>query len=712
MRCHSRSAPALALAFLLAGAVASAAPLRDFPVPDTQPDGTPIDLWVTGDEHARAVRDAGGYTVIRDPVTGWRVYADLRDGRLVPTSLAVGQSDPSLAGLSPNLAATPDPGVFTPSPRTLTPGFRSAPTAGTVFNLLVFVQFQDDDGDPEPFADYQRQFDAMEEGVPSMRAFFHENSLGALDVRTLFLPEPVDGMVVAFTVPHSRAYYRVYEKIGNTMGYKTEEEGQRREQELWHLVLDGIKDRVPQDVDLDADDDGYVDNVIFMVQGWPDAWADTLWPHKWELWEPYDLGGGSKVGVYNLQFSTFMILSPGTFAHEMMHSLGAPDLYHYSQDGLAPVGPWDPMEATAAEPQHFLSYMKWRYGGWIPEIPVLQEGGEVELHPSWAAGTQAVRVNVPESLTQYFVLEYRRKAGTFESALPGSGLIVYRINLLRDGWGNRNGPPDEVYVLRPGGTPTKDGSVGKAFLSAQAGRTNASAWSGIRPVLTDGSDVTLRVYDVGEAGDTIRFKVCVVAPDCGERVCGDDGCGGQCGTCGEGLRCRADDGQCEPCSCDGRNCGDDGCGTSCGTCDDGNPCTVDSCEGFACAFANAEVATPCDDGDAETVDDACDGAGICAGVVPPPEPEPVPESLPDAGMPDDARGDAAERDAVEPAPDAAVGDSAGPTNDAAQPGPGALATAGGCAAGGVGNAGAWWLMLAVAGVIAGRRVRQAFMRRM
>lgn len=40
---------------------------------------------------------------------------------------------------------------------------------------------------------------------------------------------------------------------------------------------------------------------------------------------------------------------------------------------------------------------------------------------------------------------------------------------------------------------------------------------------------------------------CQCQPSCGGRVCGDDGCGGECGECGEGLACDA--GQCAP-ACD------------------------------------------------------------------------------------------------------------------------------------------------------------------
>ena len=103
--------------------------------------------------------------------------------------------------------------------------------------------------------------------------------------------------------------------------------------------------------------------------------------------------------------------------------------------------------------------------------------------------------------------------------------------------------------------------------------------------------------------------------------------------------------------CAGKACGDDGCGGSCGTCDDQNPCTDDSCPAGACV-ATANDA-PCDDGDPCTVGDFCGMAvcqtgepmdcgagascqdGACVDEPPDPDPEPDPDPDPaDAGQAD------------------------------------------------------------------------------
>src|SRR5262249_35802144 len=66
---------------------------------------------------------------------------------------------------------------------------------------------------------------------------------------------------------------------------------------------------------------------------------------------------------------------------------------------------------------------------------------------------------------------------------------------------------------------------------------------------------------------------------CSGKQCGDDGCGGSCGTCANGVTCT--NGQCggPTCtpSCGTKVCGDDGCGGSCGTCGAGTTCQSGAC---------------------------------------------------------------------------------------------------------------------------------------
>lgn len=88
-------------------------------------------------------------------------------------------------------------------------------------------------------------------------------------------------------------------------------------------------------------------------------------------------------------------------------------------------------------------------------------------------------------------------------------------------------------------------------------------------------------------GDECSDGLCSCVPDCAGKTCGSDGCDGTCGTCGDNETC--DDGACVcvP-DCNGKQCGDDGCGGSCGSCPSGvcspsGQCNcVPSCAGRVC----------------------------------------------------------------------------------------------------------------------------------
>ena len=95
--------------------------------------------------------------------------------------------------------------------------------------------------------------------------------------------------------------------------------------------------------------------------------------------------------------------------------------------------------------------------------------------------------------------------------------------------------------------------------------------------------------------DTIQKDICV--PDCDGKTCGDDGCGGSCGTCDDVDPCNGEE-ACEEGLCIEGSTLD---------CDDDNPCTTDSCvEGEGCEHTPVpDKAEPaCGDGNPCT-DDVC-----------------------------------------------------------------------------------------------------------
>jgi len=128
-------------------------------------------------------------------------------------------------------------------------------------------------------------------------------------------------------------------------------------------------------------------------------------------------------------------------------------------------------------------------------------------------------------------------------------------------------------------------------------------------------------------GQTCNNGVCetgTCTPECSGKVCGNDGCGGSCGTCNGSETCndagQCDAGTCTP-DCAGKVCGNDGCGGSCGTCATGTCNAGGTCdapagdgeiggtcsESIACVDAGAQCLSA-DGGVTNTCYQSCNGA--------------------------------------------------------------------------------------------------------
>ena len=477
-----------------------------------QPDGEIVRCFASGDEFYHWLHDADGYTIVRDPRTGYFVYAKEVGGALAPSKHIVSRVDPEKLGLRKFLRISQEE-YLRRRDAFLTP-YRSyeemtfAPNTGTLNNVVVFIRFNGEDEFGEPISNYENMFNNISPDANSMIRYYREVSYNQLTVQSTFYPVPTM-MVVSYEDTYPRSYYQPYHALVNPGGYQSNRQLRDREHTLIKNAIAAIGSQVPESLDLDADNDGYVDNVCFVVQGSPDAWADLLWPHMWALYSQEAYIHGIRVWEYNLQLQTLVYV--GVLCHEMFHTIGAPDLYHYNDDGLRPVGEWDIMEWDLDPPQHMGAYMKYRYGTWISSVSEITMPGEYTLHPLTSSSNNCYKIASPYSSSEYFMVEYRRQeASLFEASLPGTGLLVYRINTALDGKGNQSGPPDEVYIYRPNGTHFENGNVDDAAFSSDVGRTRINDTTNPSSFLSDGSPGGLDITWVGSAGDTLSFLYKVV----------------------------------------------------------------------------------------------------------------------------------------------------------------------------------------------------------
>ncbi len=476
--------------------------ISKMPVKITQPDGKVIECFSTGDEYHNWVHDADNYTIIQSPKTGYYTYAE-KDGENVKASeLIVGRDDAQRFSLRPGVNISDRLYKERRARRQEAPT-RNTLTSGTITNLVVFIRF----ADQTEFGENVSVYDGwLNSNTNSLHNYFLEASYNALTVYTYMYPAANNGMVVSYQSGHNRGYYCPYNSTTNPGGYHDDDELSSREWGLIENAIAAVGPSIPTIYDYDINNNGSIDNIVFIVRGATTDWGSILWPHKWSVQDREIFLNGKQVNGYNLQVQDNLAgSSVGVLCHEFFHTLGAPDLYHYAEDWIySPAGSWDIMDTNPNPPEHMSAFMKWKYGDWIDDIPIITLDQAYTLNPLTTATGNAYRINSPFSSDEYFVVEYRKKSGTFESSLPGSGLLVWRIK-TNCGNGNADGPPDEVYLYRPDGTTTVNGSIDLANFSSNSGRMAIDQTTNPTPFLSDGSAGGLSLYNIGGTDATMSF---------------------------------------------------------------------------------------------------------------------------------------------------------------------------------------------------------------
>lgn len=464
-------------------------------------DGTEISCFVSGDEYFNWLHDADGFTIIAGE-DGNYYYAELSGEMLVAGAYRVGLVDPASLGLEPWLKISKH-AYLSKRDAFWQDVDRSvrAPHSGTLNNLVVYIRFSDQTEFTVPRSVYDSRFNNPD-GI-SMKNYFYEVSYEQLLIESHHYPITDLSSNLSYVDQYPRSYYMPYHAVNNPNGYQNDTQRRLREHTLLMNAVNYIEDEVPVDMIIDGDGDGYVDNVCFIIRGNSGNWADLLWAHRWVLYSFNVYIHGKQ--VYDYTFQPENQNNTQTLCHEMFHVLGAPDLYHYTSTGFSPVGPWDLMQSGFG---HMGAFMKYKYANqnWIAELPEITVGGTYTLNPITSPENNVYKIASPNHSSQYFVVEYRKREGLYESTLPGDGLLVYRINPAA-GNGNASGPPDEVYIYRPNGTPTSNGSVNQANYSLNANRTAINDETNPSSFLQNGSPGGLNIFNISAIGETISFDI-------------------------------------------------------------------------------------------------------------------------------------------------------------------------------------------------------------
>ena len=205
----------------------------------------------------------------------------------------------------------------------------------TVGNLVLMIDFV---GDTNYFQTNYKNCAAIytKQPVNSVHAYISAISDGKVTVNSFF-PQDNNNTFVSITLTKSCMEYTETEFITEVVN------------QVNALCENGKIAAITAGLDT-GNQEGCIDNVTFLVKvgSGQDDKSGPYYPHKadgagqWELF-------GKKVAAYNVIPSTRLWIEENrmaydwgytTISHELLHSLGAPDLYRTTGDMGEPVGIW------------------------------------------------------------------------------------------------------------------------------------------------------------------------------------------------------------------------------------------------------------------------------------------------------------------------------------------------------------------------------------
>lgn len=392
-------------------------------------------------------------------------------------------------------------------------------TTGNMTNVVVFVRFRDDASADEfgpntedilkTFNDTSGSYYDTSLDV-SFKAYISEISRGMLNVVNVF-PQLSSGTINTLTLSAARASSNDSTVL----------------QEVINAFNDG-RLSLPSGKVYDNRTDGIIDNLTVIIHGRSSSGSDFMWPHKSICPVTDRINSRYYVGNYNMMdgWSLLEGNQQGTLSHEFLHSVGLPDLYRYSGGGH-PVGLWDIMASNSSFQQYPLSYQRYEMG-WVPMQTVTGSGDyTLDAVTNKTSDTVLYKIETPMSNTEFIMLEYRLKQSNilcggqgFETKIPSSGLLAYRVNTAVEYKSNSTGE-DYIYVYRPGETGLNDAGaqVFDGAIDPDAGETGYGSADFDAPFsddtlfYSDGRNSGIVISNVTYSSDKSQISFHIEYPD-------------------------------------------------------------------------------------------------------------------------------------------------------------------------------------------------------
>lgn len=514
-----------------------------------QPDGSRIEVRAFGDEIFTRLEGLDGYTVVRDPTTGYYCYAERSpDGQeLRSTGRAYGTRQPpanrmerfwELFGVAPSMPPLPSekrlqlpadvlqrerdarrrqlrrsgtvPAVSS-NVNEMAPRARScgAPTdvvphalTGPVVGLTILMDFPDRKASDTPGTPSVQDVDPYLNDLGytgggnngSVRSYFRDVSGGKLDYTNL--------IVGYYRARHDTTHYAdpaiPYGVRASEFVIEALEAARQGGFDFSRLTVDGA---------------GCILAVNVFHVGLPIGGPNQgLWAHQDWIDQPFS-ANGVEVGAYQVS-DMGNTLTLGTFCHESGHMLfNWPDLYDLKKPDSCGTGMFDIMSDCTSYPDNPVPPNPWlrHTAGWddVHDLRAVRPGATASHVPNsntsfrWARGGQQ----------EFYYVESRATSGR-NANLPASGLLVWHVdprgsNDLEDMTPDRHYKVSVVQADNQAHLEKYDncGDEYDTFADSTGSKVNrltdrtapSSRW-------WDGTSSGLRIDRISDPGPTVTFR--------------------------------------------------------------------------------------------------------------------------------------------------------------------------------------------------------------
>ena len=486
-----------------------------------QPDGSSLTIRLCGDEYLHYYTTADGYSVVKH-ADGAYVYARLAEGQLCPTARVAHDEQERSAEEQAWLHQI---GKYqTPQMSSEVAGQQQAEFSRRAearnnaqsYNydnfrgLIILVQYNDCAFSREDYAEVvngmvnQENYSGYDNSpyghfTGSVRDYFYDNSSG------VFSPEfdVVGPVTINYSQYHANATQRV--------------------NDLTKAAIETVDPQVDFSL-YDGDGDGTVDMMYFIFAGIGSHYSGNdsrlIWPHASFIFNMRK--DGVNMGRYAC--STELMGTPswniidgiGVICHEFSHVLGLMDLYdtNYTTNGQsAHPGEWCIMangsyQNNSRTPSGYSLYERYAIGFAYPQL--IAEEGSYTLPPIGDSNI-GYRLDTPVK-REFFLMENRQKTSKWDKFLPGSGMLVFRVDSTNaQVWMNNTINANEKHnyfeLLRAGGVTDGVSRASDPFPGSSQVHTLNYASSPTSLVTWAGKKLNLGFENITETGTNVTFDI-------------------------------------------------------------------------------------------------------------------------------------------------------------------------------------------------------------